>query len=266
MQDATVTEQDNRANAPAVAVINESLASAFFPGEDPIGKRIATGFDKDEKGKTLHWREIIGVVGNVKRFTVTEDPHPEYYVPFAQAPVAMPMVALRVNGNAASYAQSVARAVADLDKEVPVYRFRTMADGVATASAQPRFQTLLLTAFAAVALLLAAIGLYAVLSYMVAQRTHELGLRMALGAQRADVLGLVMQRGLRLSLIGLAIGGAASLLLTRFVASLLYSVQAFDLVTYFSAASTLLLVSALASLLPATRAASLEPMRTLRNQ
>ena len=260
------SEQDNRADAPAVVVINESLAARYFPGEDPIGKRISTGFDQDDNGKTIHWREIVGVVGNVKRFNVTEKPHPEYYVPFAQAPVTMPYLALRVSGDPAAYEQSVTRAVAGLDKEAPVYRFRTVAEGVAIASAQPRFQTVLLTAFAAVALLLAAIGLYAVLSYMVAQRTHELGLRMALGAQREDVLALVMRHGLNLACIGLVIGGIASLLLTRFIASLLYGVQAFDAITYLAASAVLLLVSALASLLPAARAASLEPMRTLRSQ
>ncbi len=260
------SEQDNRADAPAVVVINESLAARYFPGEDPIGKRISTGFDQDDNGKTIHWREIVGVVGNVKRFNVTEKPHPEYYVPFAQAPVTMPYLALRVSGDPAAYEQSVTRAVAGLDKEAPVYRFRTVAEGVAIASAQPRFQTVLLTAFAAVALLLAAIGLYAVLSYMVAQRTHELGLRMVLGAQREDVLALVMRHGLNLACIGLVIGGIASLLLTRFIASLLYGVQAFDAITYLAASAVLLLVSALASLLPAARAASLEPMRTLRSQ
>jgi putative ABC transport system permease protein len=141
-----------------------------------------------------------------------------------------------------------------------------MDEGLAIASAQPRFQTLLLTGFAAVALLLAGIGLYAVLSYMVSQRTHELGLRMALGAQRGNVLGLVMRRGLNLTLIGLAIGGAASLVLTRFVANLLYGVQALDPLTYISVAAVLLVVSSLASLVPAARAASLDPMQTLRNQ
>ena len=178
----------------------------------------------------------------------------------------MPYVALRVSGDPAAYEQSVTRAVAGLDKEVPVYRFRTLAEGVAMASAQPRFQTMLLTAFAAVSLLLAAIGLYAVLSYMVAQRTHELGLRMALGAQREDVLALVMRRGLHLACLGLVLGGAASLLLTRFMSTLLYGTQAFDTITYLSAAAVLLLVSVLASLVPAARAASLEPMRTLRSQ
>ncbi len=259
-------DQDNRADAPSVAIINESMAAEFFPGQNPVGKRIATGFDQDDTRKVIHWREIVGVVGNVKRSTVTEEIHPEYYVPFAQAPITMPYLALRVSGDPAAYEQSVTRAVAGIDNEVPVYRFRTVAGGVALASAQPRFQTLLLTAFAAVALLLAAIGLYAVLSYMVAQRTHELGLRMALGAQRGNVLALVMRRGLNLACIGLAIGGIAALLLTRFIASQLYNVQAFDPITYVAAAAVLLLVSVCASLLPAARAASLEPMRTLRKQ
>jgi putative ABC transport system permease protein len=265
-QGRVLTVQDNQEKAPPVMVINEALAQKYFPHEDPIGKRIQTAFDGGDDGKPGRWREIVGVVADSKRYSVSELPRAEYYVPYAQGEVVTPYLALRVTGDAASYAQTVTRAVADLDMEVPVYRVRTLDEGVAVASAQPRFQTMLLTCFAAVALLLAAIGLYAVLSYMVAQRTHELGLRMALGAQRGNVLGLVMRRGLNLTLVGLAIGGAASVVLTRFVAKMLYGVHALDPVTYISVAAILLVVSALASLVPAARAASLDPMRTLRNQ
>jgi predicted permease len=261
-----LTAQDNRADAPPVAVINQAMADKYFAQEDPVGKRIRTGFDETADGKSTAWRSIVGVVANVKKLSVSEAAAPEYYVPYAQAPVAAPYFAMRVTGDPATYEHSVAVAVSDIDKGVPVYKVRTMDEGLEVSSAQPRFQTLLLTAFAVVALLLAAIGLYAVLSYMVAQRTHEIGLRMALGAPRGNVLGLVMRRGMNLTLIGLSIGIIGSLLLSRFVANLLYGVQALDPLTYISVAGVLLAVSFIASLVPAARAASLDPMETLRSQ
>jgi predicted permease len=257
---------DNRETAPAVAVVNEALAKKYFPGENAIGKRIATGFDSDDTGKTLHWREIVGVVADVKRTSIAEQPKPEYYVPYAQAAVTTPFVALRVVGDPAAYANTITQAVAALDKELPVYRVRTMEEGMALSAAQPRFQTLLLTAFAAIALLLAAIGLYAVLSYMVAQRTHEIGLRMALGAPRGSVLKLILNRGMSLAVVGVAVGIGIAALLTRFLASLLYGVKPLDPITFAAVAAVLLLVSAVASFIPASRAASLDPMKTLRNQ
>jgi predicted permease len=262
----TFTPDDNQAKAPRVMLINQALADKYFPREDPVGKLIQTAFDDDDGGKAVRWRQIVGVVGNVHRYNVSDAAQPEQYVPYAQGEIGTPYVALRVRGDAASYANAVTKAVSEIDSEVPVYRIRTMDEGLSVATAQPRFQTLLLTGFAAVALLLAAIGLYAVLSYMVAQRTQEMGLRMALGAQRGNVLGLVMRRGLSLTLVGLFIGGILSLLLTRYVAKLLYGVQPLDPVTYVSVATILLVVSLAASVIPAARAASLDPMKTLRNQ
>lgn len=260
------TRQDSSKNATAVIVINEALAEKYFPNEDPLGKQIQTAFDGDGSDGSKHWRTVIGVAANVKRLNASEAPLPEYYVPEGQAVVGPLCMALRVAGDPATYAQSVTRAIADIDKDVPVYRIRTMDEEVTRASSEPRFQTLLLTAFAIVALLLAAVGLYAVLSYMVAQRRHEIGLRMALGAQRAQVLELVMRRGFGLALAGLAIGVVASVLLSRFIATLLYGVQPLDPPTYGIVASVLLLVSGIASFIPAARAASLDPNQTLRNQ
>jgi predicted permease len=260
------TPQDNRDTAPAVAVINEALARKFFPNEDPVGKRIRTAFDETEDGKSGKWRTIVGVVGNAKRRKITEDAAPEYYVPFGQAPVTIPYLALRVTGDPVSYAHAVSSVVAGLDPQIPVYRLSTMEEGLANASSQSRFQTLLLTAFAAMALLLAAIGLYAVLSYMVSQRTHEIGLRMALGAQRTSVLKLILNRGMALALIGVALGIGVSALLTRFLGSLLYGVKPLDPVTFICVSGVLLAVSAIASVIPASRAAGLDPMKTLRDQ
>ena len=261
-----LTPHDNEANAPPAIVINEALARKYFPNEDALGKRIQSGFDEGEEGQPGVWREVVGIVANVKRLGMTEPAAPEYYVPYGQAAITPPYVAMRVSGDPASYANSVAAVVASIDKELPVYRVRTLEENVSTASAQPRFQTLLLTAFAGIALLLAAVGLYAVLSYMVVQRTHEIGLRMALGAQRGNVLKLILNRGITLAVIGVASGIAASALLTRFLGSMLYGVKPLDPITFLCVAALLLAVSAVASLVPASRAARLDPMKTLRDQ
>jgi ABC-type antimicrobial peptide transport system permease subunit len=153
-----------------------------------------------------------------------------------------------------------------MDRNIPLYRVATMEESVSKAAAQSRFQTLLLACFAGMALLLSAVGLYAVLSYMVAQRTGEIGVRMALGAQRGDVLSLIVRRGLALALTGIGIGLAAAALLTRFMAGMLYGVQPFDPLTFAVVAAVLLAVSVAASSAPAWRAARLDPMETLRDQ
>jgi predicted permease len=262
----TFSAPDNQETSPLVAVINDALAKRYFPNENAVGKRIKTGFDENEVGSSEKWRTIVGIVSNVKRLSVSEEPKPEYYVPFGQAQISPLYLAMRVSGDPASYALAVTAAVAEIDPQVPVYRIRTMEEGVANSSAQPRFQTLLLTAFAAVALLLAAVGLYAVLSYMVAQRTHEIGLRMALGANRRNVVELVLRRGLGLTVVGIGIGMAASMVFARFLTSLLYGSHPFEPVVFISVASLLLVVSSTACLIPAARAARLDPVKTLRNQ
>jgi len=197
---------------------------------------------------------------------LTERDEPEIYVPYQTAAIAPLSFAMRVAGSPAAYVNSVTSAVASIDHELPVYRVRSYDESMNLAASQPRFQTLLLTGFAAAALLLASVGLYAVLSYMVAQRTFEIGLRMAIGAQRSDVLRMVLSRGLRLAGIGLAIGFCMSALLTGFLTHMLYGVKPLDPVTFTAVGLILLAVSALASLAPAWRASRLEPMKTLRDQ
>jgi predicted permease len=260
----TFSEAEDQVKGRPAIIINQALADKFFPNEDPIGKRIQPGFSDDNGKKSMC--EIIAVVANVKRSSMTEVPKPEYYMPYAPANISTPYYAMRVTGDPLSYVNSVRTAVTSLDKEAPIYRIHTYDDLVAVTTAQSRFQTLLLTAFAAIALLLAAIGLYAVLSYMVVQRTHEIGLRMALGAQRGNVLKLILRRGMALSLVGVALGIVASAELTRFLGSMLYGVKPLDPLTFVSVVGVLLAVSALASIVPATRAASLDPMKTLRDQ
>jgi ABC-type antimicrobial peptide transport system permease subunit len=211
-------------------------------------------------------REIVGVVGDVKRKGITAEMPAQYYLPFNQAIILSPTVILRTAGDPLSLVAPLRTQLAQVDSNIPLYQIRTFDDYVSLSAAQPRFQTVLITFFAAMALLLSAIGLYAVLSYMVAQRTLEIGLRLALGAQREDVLGLILRRGLILAVTGLAIGIFVSLLLTRFIAEMLYGVRPFDPLTFVGVSLVLLLVSLIASSAPAYRAARLDPMRTLREQ
>lgn len=255
-------ETDNSSKAKPVVMVNQAFVKKYFPNEDPLGRGVKAGLYEDNTPFPI----VVGVTGNVKRSALTEKDEPEIYVPYQTAAIAPLSFALRVAGDPASYANSVASAVASIDRELPVYRVHSYDESMNRAASQPRFQTLLLTGFAAAALLLAAIGLYAVLSYMVAQRTFEIGLRMAIGAQRSDVLRMVLNRGLRLAGIGLAIGLCLSTLLTGFLTHMLYGVKPLDPITFAAVGLILLAVSALASLAPAWRASRLEPMKTLRDQ
>jgi predicted permease len=247
-----------------VVIVDQSFASKFFPGENPIGKHIKPGI-----GDGIHpeaMREIIAVVGDVKGGSLTKDPRPTYYLPLTQCAVNAPTLVLRTNGDPTTLTTPLRTLVGSLNRDVPVYHLRTLDSMLSAAASTPRFTTLLLTSFAVMALLLSAVGLYAVLSYMVAQRTNEMGLRMALGAQRGDVLTLILNRGLALAGIGLAVGLAASALLTRFISSQIYGIHAYDPVTYVVVTGLLVAVSLLASAAPAWRAARVDPMKTLREQ
>jgi predicted permease len=252
------TEHEEK--GPPVIIVNEAFAQRYFPGEKALGRRMQT----DLAGPEM--REIVGVVGNVKRTEITEAAKPEYYLPYEQAQIAMPALAIRVTGDPMSYANAVHSAVASLDSAVPIYRMNSYGDDLERTSAQQRFQTTLLTSFAAVALLLAAIGLYGVLSYMVSQRTMELGLRIALGAQRSNVLQLILLRGLGLAMVGLCVGVGTAALLSHFIAGVLYEVKPLDMLTFAGTSFVLLLVSCGASLIPAYRASRLDPNESLRNR
>jgi predicted permease len=255
------TENDEK--GPRVIIVNEAFAEKFFPGEGAIGKRIQPGLSEEDKPPM---REIVGVVGNVKRTDLIESAMPEYYIPYDQVPIAMPSIAIRVTGDPLSYANSVHSAIASLDSGVPIYRMNRYSDDLQRTSAQQRFQTVLLAGFAGIALLLAAVGLYGVLSYMVSQRTMEMGLRIALGAPRGNVLHLILLRGLGLAVIGLGIGAAMAALLSHFVAGVLYQVKPLDAITFLATTIVLLVVSCVASLIPAYRASRLDPMEALRIQ
>lgn len=259
----TFTEHDGLKSAPVI-IINQAFAAKYFPRENPIGKHVRADLGDDVFEHPM--REVVGVVGNTKHLGLTTDAAPAYYLPYAQAVITNPYLVIRYNSDPGRLANTLRRIVSQMDPDVPVYQVATLDTYLSKSAAQPRFQTWLLGCFAAVALLLSAIGLYSLLSYIVVQRAFEIGLRMAIGAQRADVLRMFLERGLRLAVTGLVIGLAVSALLTRFLGHMLYGVRPLDAVTFATVSVVLLAVSALASFAPAWRASRLEPMKTLHDQ
>jgi predicted permease len=255
------TAAEQSAHGRPVVIVNEAFAKKYFGSADALGQHMTSGLGAGDKPPA---REIVGVVGDVKRARLTEPNTPEYYIPLEQAPVAPPAVAMRVSGDPASYESEVRAAMAEIDRSLPVYRMHPYTDDLARTTAQQRFQALLTGTFAGIALLLAAIGLYALLSYTVVLRTPELGLRIALGAQRANVLRLILARGLKFACAGVVLGLGASALLTHFLAGLLFGVKSLDPVTFASVSLLLLGIAGLACVVPAYRASRLDPIDTLR--
>ncbi|MGC2656368.1 MAG: ABC transporter permease [Bryobacteraceae bacterium] len=258
------TRDEDSPTAPHVALINESMARTYWPNEDPIGRHFTPGFSTGDNVESS--REIIGIVGDVKRGALTEQSQPEYYLPYSQGDIAVPPVALRVTGDPESYENVIQSVVQQINPSLPVYRFSAYEDLVGRSTALQRFQAAVLGAFAALALILAAVGLYALLSYMVVQRTIELGLRIALGAQRQQVLTLILREGLVLSAIGLVVGLLGSVALTRLLEGLLYRTRPLDLSTFVETTAVLMSVVLGASIIPAYRASRLDPNECLRQQ
>ena len=253
-------EDRDTAEAAQVAIIDESLAKKFWPGEDPVGKRIT--FQGPPTNRI--WREIVDIVGHVKHSDLEGESRAQYYVPHQQ--ISQPGMALvvRTAADPNNLAGAVRGAVKTLDADLPVFRVRAMDQFVADSMVQRRFALLLIGIFACLASLLAAIGLYGVMAYSVTQRTHELGLRMALGAQRSDVLKLVVKQGMVLAGVGLAIGVIGALLLSRLMKTLLFNVSATDPLIFVLIAATLAAVALIACLFPARRATRVDPMVALR--
>jgi predicted permease len=259
----TFGDQDGLKGAPTV-IVNQAFANKYFPGENPLGKRIRPGVGDNVFEHPL--REIVGVVGDIKRKGLTAGEDPQYFLPYAQAVITSPYLVVRTSGDPLLLQSALRAAVHEMDKSVPVYQVATLEDYISKSTAQPRFQALLLTGFASIALVLAAIGLYGLLSYMVSQRTLEIGLRMALGAQRSDVLGMIVRRGLTLALIGVGTGIVISIAITRLLSGMLFGIPPTDPVTFAATAALLLFVGIAASCVPAFRAARMDPMKTLREQ
>jgi len=252
-------EQDGVKGAPTI-LINQAFARKYFTAQNPLGKYIQLRAPDDPI------REIVGVVGDVRQGGLTTSLDPQLYLPYAQAVITDPYLAIRTAGDPLALQGALRAAVRDLDKSAPVYQVSTLEDYISKSVAQPRFQTFLFACFAGIALILATIGLYGLLSYMVVQRTLEIGLRMALGAQRTDVLGLIARRGLALALIGVAAGVVIAVVMTRLLAGMLYGIRPTDPLTFAATAVLFLLVSIVASSMPAYRAARMDPMKTLREQ
>jgi putative ABC transport system permease protein len=249
----------HRADVPDVAVINEAMARRYWPGEDPIGKRLNIG----DPEKTP-WITVIGVVRDARTGGLDKEPYPQMYVPSAQFPYRAMTFVARTSGDPTSIAPALRHELAALDKDLPLYNVRTMEQVLCDSVSRRRFQMILIAAFAGVGLLLAAVGIYGVISYGVAQRRHEIGVRMALGARAADILKLVVGQGLGLTLAGVGLGLAGAFVLTRVLSSLLYGVSATDPLTFACVAVALLGVALLACLVPARRATQVDPMIALR--
>ena len=248
--------------APGVIIVNQAFAQKFFPGEDPIGKRVKPGISTDETKPAM--REIVGVVGDVRNRNLSSELRPGYFLPMAQIPFNQMTVIVRTTNDPRSLITAVQNEVHSMDSEVPVFNVKTMDEHIAVTVAAPRFNTTLLAIFAVVALILTIVGLYGVMSYAVAQRTNEIGIRMALGARFTDVLTLVFKQGMILVLIGEAIGLAGAFALTRLIRGLLFGVTPTDLSTFVAVAAILAAVALLATFIPARRAARVDPLVALR--
>jgi putative ABC transport system permease protein len=253
------TAHDRLGSARSI-VISETMANRFFPGANPVGQHLVIYLGKDE----TPW-QVVGIVGDV-RTEISSAAAPVMYLPYAQNPYRYMVLTIRTHANTGPILESVRATVNSIDPDLPVYQTRTLAELIDDSLDSWRFSMTLLCLFAAMALLLAAAGIYGVMAYLVEQRTHEVGVRMALGAQRSDVLRLVVGHGAKLALVGVLAGLVASFALTRLMSSLLVNVSATDPLTLSAVASLLLSVALAACYFPARRAASVEPVVALRNE
>jgi putative ABC transport system permease protein len=258
-----LTDADTE-RAPAVAVINEAMARQYFPNQNPLGQRLQLGQTPEAD---VPWHEIVGIVGNVRQNLAT-DPAAEMYFPIRQANAILPVnfvsVVLRTAGDPRAEVSALRAAVRELDPNQPLVKVRTMEENIGASVAQPRFRATLLGIFAGCALLLSVVGLYGVMSYSVSRRASEIGIRMALGAQRNDILRMVLGEGLRLALAGVAIGVAGAFALTRLLEAFLFATAPTDPIAFAGAAVLLVAVALLACYVPARRAMRLDPVTSLR--
>ena len=257
--------------APSVAIINETIAKRYFADENPVGKRLAmegrTGQPVGPNpAASSPWGEIVGVVADTRKLNLGADTVPEIYVPYWQYPMQTPELVVRTSLPSIGAAAAIRSEISSLNKNLPAPRIQMMDEVLADIVAQPRFHTTLLSLFGVLALVLSAIGIYSVISYSVSQRTHEIGIRMALGAKPTDVLKLVVGRGMWLVLSGIGIGLAASFATTRLMSGLLFEVSATDPLTFAGIPILLAGVALGACLAPASRAARVDPMVALRSE
>ena len=257
------SERDD-SKAPGVVIVNEAFARKYFPNEDVVGKHFTPGISNAGKPQP---REIVGVVGNVKSRSLDVEDLPAYYIPSTQINFGSMAVCLRTSVEPHSIVSAVRNVVSSMDPDLPLYDIKTMEEYLASSVATQRFNAMLLEAFAGLALLLTGIGLYGVIAYAVAQRTHEIGVRMTLGASRSQVVQMVLKSGLQLTAIGVVAGVVLSLLAAQFAtafSSLLFGVKPTDVVTFSAVIGMVTIVSLLACYIPAYRASKVDPMIALR--
>ena len=252
------TEFDS-ANSPLVMIVSESTARKVFPNEDPLGKRISY-----YEAGTFRWREIVGVVKDIRHSNVKTEPRPETYVPHLQTPTQSMTLMVRTNGDPTQVISGVRDQIRLIDKDLPLYQVRPMTQIISESLAKDRFNMLLMTIFAAVALILAMVGVYGSMSYSVTQSTQEIGIRLALGGQPSDMLKLIIGQGMILTIAGVAIGLGGAFLLTGLIEKLLYQVSVTDPMTFAVIPLLLVLVALLACYIPARRATRVDPMIALR--
>ncbi len=257
-----VFSDQDQAGSPPVAVINQTMAERFWPNDNPIGRSVRLVGDSIVKDNTT--ATIVGVVGDVKHYGLDDRNEPQIYVPYAQNPFIFATLVVRTNVEPLSLANTVRRAVWSVDQDQPVWKIRTLQSLIDLSIGPRRFLMWLLIGLAALALLLASIGLYGVMSYTVTQSTHEFGVRIALGAGRLDILKLVLRRGLALAAIGVVIGLAVAFGLTRLLTSLLFEIKPTDTFTFVAVTLSLIGIALVASYIPARRATKLDPLKALR--
>ena len=262
----TFTEHDNLGSSAPVVIVNQRFVRKYFSDEDPIGRYVTPRLEYS--GEPFVARQIIGIVGNTVGSDPWDDPYQDrLFLPYAQYPThPRPRVVMKVSGDPSRYMSAIQLVAKRIDPEALVFDYGTFSDHVREFSVQPRFEAVLVSTFGGIALLLSAIGLYAVLAYIVAERTRELGLRMAFGASRSQILGLVVRRAMLLGFMGIVAGGIGSIFAGRLVSGLLFRVRPLDPSTYVLVALALLIVSAVSGLGPALKASYVNPMQSLRDQ
>jgi predicted permease len=256
-------EDGDTANSAPTAVIDENAARMYWRNEDPIGKEVALS-SEGTPDKPV-WRRIVGIMGSVKhRSAIEEETKGQIYIPYQQLPMPAATIVVRASGDPTVLTAAIRNQVSQVDRELPIYEVKKMTSLYDDFVAQPRFNMFLLGIFAGLALLLASVGIYAVMSYSVTQLTHEIGIRMALGARQSDVLGMVLKQAARMALMGLGIGVVGALFATRVLQSLLYGVRAYDIATFLTIGLLLSTVALIASFMPARRATRVDPLIALR--
>jgi putative ABC transport system permease protein len=250
----------DRVDSTPVMLVSSAFAAKYFPGEDAIGQHVRAGNGKDT------WNEIVGIVGDVRQYGLDQDVSAQMYVPYTQNPFGSMRLIARVVGDPASYTKAITESVREIDADQPMGQISTLEEVIAGSLASQRFSALLVLAFAASALVLAAVGLYGTVAYTVSQATQEIGIRKALGAQARDLLRQVLMGGVRLAAMGLGIGVVMALLMGRAIGSFLFGVESYDPTVLFTVAILLLAVATVATLVPAWRASRIDPMVALRHE